>query len=325
MNIIKLKDIVMPNEYSISIFFNEKLKGKYAYWIKMRYIFPLDSLNYNAYIKYEQMTDMQMTGSNVLPHIDLYSEECCMIEFAQRYIDAAATEEANSIHIFKTSNMYSADYDIDINELKSFRSWLADELLSMNTNDEGHYMNAYTPAQTHMLEYYKNNMYNDVVKYLDMFKGSSIVPLTLITDSVSSSCSCCNNSNAINVVQPDSSCNALENYRKNIYAFMVETFSSIDFWKACNKSFLRLFKRYIDNIIKTNLTLPNVIETSYNADIYALCKCSSSNDDNFKKMMNNLSIAIQYIIDDEIAGHKNFIYDAFNRWSANAYEKMNWK
>ena len=34
---------------------------------------------------------------------------------------------------------------------------------------------------------------------------------------------------------------------------------------------------------------------------------------------------IEYIIDDAIVGHKNFIYDALYDWSKNAYEYMNWK
>ena len=54
MNIIKLKDILMPDFYPVANLFNTKLKGKYAYWVKMRYIFPLDSIDYDTYIKYER-------------------------------------------------------------------------------------------------------------------------------------------------------------------------------------------------------------------------------------------------------------------------------
>ena len=41
MNIIKLRDIVLSNDYKIADFYNANLKGKYAYWVQMRYIFPL--------------------------------------------------------------------------------------------------------------------------------------------------------------------------------------------------------------------------------------------------------------------------------------------
>ena len=322
MNIVKLNDILMSENYSIAKLFNTQLKGKYAYWIKMRYIFPLSSLDYKTYIKYEQMTDIQLAGTNILPHIDLYSEECCMLEFAQRYIDASATEDANSICDFKLSNAYSTDYDVDINKLKSFRTWLASELLLMNTDENNQYMGKYTALQTHMLEYYKNNMYNDIVKYLDIF-GNSYTPS--FSNSLGTACACCSTSNTVNDLISIDTCNALETYKKNIYAFMVDTFSDIEFWKACNKSFLTLFKKYIDNIITINLTLQKDVETSYNVNLYATCNCSSNSNDSFKIILNNLSTAIQYIIDDDIVGHKNFIYDAFNSWCTNAYEKMNWK
>ena len=55
MNIVKLRDIVMPDEFRLARFFNKNLKGKYAYWVQMRYIFPLESLDYRTYIAYEQL------------------------------------------------------------------------------------------------------------------------------------------------------------------------------------------------------------------------------------------------------------------------------
>ena len=66
MNIVKLKDILMPSDYRISELFNTKLKGKYAYWVKMRYIFPLDSLDYKTYINYEQLDTVMMMGPTIL-------------------------------------------------------------------------------------------------------------------------------------------------------------------------------------------------------------------------------------------------------------------
>ena len=114
MNIIKLKDVVMPDSYRLSEFFNKNLKGKYAYWVKMRYIFPLDSLDYKTYIQYEQLDNVYMLGANILPHIDLYSEECNMYNFASEYIDHDETEVINSMTSYVIANKYVADADIDI-------------------------------------------------------------------------------------------------------------------------------------------------------------------------------------------------------------------
>ena len=84
---------------------------------------------------------------------------------------------------------------------------------------------------------------------------------------------------------------------------------------------MTLFKKYIDNILRIGLTLPKASETSFNVD----CQCTSNNSNVLKRILENLSTALQYIIDDTIAGHKNFIYDALYDWSKNAYEYMNWK
>jgi hypothetical protein len=172
MNIIKLKDIVMPSECRLSPFFNKELKGKYAYWIKMRYIFPLDSMDYKTYIRYEQQDPIYFLGADALPHIDMYSEECSMFDFAQVYIDSDATELANAISDYKTANEYVADFDIDINKLRNFRSWLATEILKFNTSSDGTYLDNLTESQM-------NNSVFNLNEYMD---NASTVTYTFKTE-----------------------------------------------------------------------------------------------------------------------------------------------
>ena len=119
MNIVKLKDVLMPSEFKMADFFNTKLKGRYAYWIQMRYIIPLDSLNYCTYIKYEQMDPMDFLSEDVKPHIDLYSEEYCMIDFVNEFVDSCETEEINNAYKYIAANAYATDFDIDINMLSN--------------------------------------------------------------------------------------------------------------------------------------------------------------------------------------------------------------
>lgn len=318
MNIIKLKDILMPDFYPVATLFNTKLKGKYAYWVKMRYIFPLDSIDYDTYIKYEQMDNAAFAESSIEPHIDLYATyySQCMIEFVKDYIDATETDDINSVYQYEVANAYTADYDIDVDDLKSFRSWLANELLKFNVDGNGNQTGEYSPETLHMLEYYKNNMYNDTVKYLNMFANPNIV--SLINNK--STCGCCA-STSINIIPAIDTCNPIDVYKNNIREFMINTFSDVTFWTSKNKSFLMLFKKYIDNILRIGFTLPKASETSFNVD----CQCASNNNNVLKKILENLSVALQYIIDETVAGHKNFIYDALYDWSKNAYEYMNWK
>lgn len=318
MNIVKLKDKVMPDECSFAEFFNKKLKGKFAYWVQMRYIFPLDSLDYITYIRYEQLDNDDFTKSDILPHIDLYSEECCMYEFAQEFIDCDTTSEANTerINDYRISNEYVTDFDIDINNLRVFRSWLANEILVLNTSVNDTYIHNLTENQVHMLKFYKNDMYNDIVKQLSIF-GLDKTPI----NSTVSSCGCCNTniSGLYNNILSDNICNALDIYIKNIHNLMVSTFEDVNFWLSFDKRFIKLFKKYIDNIIKTGL-----IVNQQNNNIYIKCNCNN-NDNSYNILLSNLSESLQYIIDNNINGHMNFIHDSLYNWAEYLYDKMFWK
>lgn len=323
MNIVKLKDILMPKEFKMAEFFNKHLKGKYAYWIQMRYIFPLDSLDYSSYIKYEQMDSFEYVSEEIPQHIDLYSEEYCMIDFVNCFIDLCTTEEINNICSYRASNAYATDTDIDINSLRSFRTWLATELIKLNTGIYDDHLGKYTSEQIHMLEYYKNNMHNDVIKYLSVF-GNYSPSVSFINSNTS--CGCCNSNINSNLDISDiNTCDVVSIYRKNIHKMMVETFSQPEFWMSLNRDFIKLFKKYIDNIIRTGLSVANVLYT--NTDIISECSCYNVNDkySNSNNILNKLSISLGYIIDEKTSGHINFIHDSFYAWAEYLYEKMIWE
>lgn len=313
MNIVKLKDVLMPADYRISELFNTKLKGKYAYWVQMRYIFPLDSLDYKTYIKYEQLDTVMMMGPTILPHIDLYDEECCMADFVNVYIDIEETERVNGINEYALANEYVVDADLDISKLRNFRTWLASELIFFNTGVNGQELGIYTSEQVHMLEYYKNSLYNDIVKCLTVFGKDSNIEWSAKT-----TCGCCQDNTNLNLMGI-TTCDALEIYRKNLHALMVATFREIDFWNQFNKKFILLFKQYIDNIIKIGLVINNS-----NKVVFSMCDCMTTDNYSNEKLLRNLSTALQYIYDDDIIGHKNFINDALYNWAEYLYEYMSW-
>lgn len=316
MNIVKLKDVLMPDEFKMASFFNEHLKGKYAFWIQMRYIFPLDSLCYQKYIKYEQMDPMDFLKETTLPHIDLYSEEYCMIDFVNMFIDLCETEEINNIYEFKASNEYATDSDIEISTIRLFRTWLASELLKLNTGLYGEYLGKYSMEVVHMLEYYKNGMYNDVVKYLEIFGGVNVD-----FSNVTSSCGCCNSNSSILSLGVVNMCDAKQIYLDNIHKLMVATFEEPSFWMSVNKDFIKIFKKYIDNIIKSGL----IVNVSKTSDKYTDCKCSVSESSSNSNMLLQLSIALGYIIDEDVAGHINYIHDALYNWAEYLYDYMIWE
>ena len=317
MNIVKLKDILMPEEFRIAEFFNTRLKGKYAYWVQMRYIFPLDSLDYKTYIHYEQLDTVLMMGPEILPHLDLYEEECCMVDFVNAYIDITETERVNGINEFALANEYVVDSDLDSNKLRLFRSWLASELLFFNTSIDGQELGNYSSEQVHMLEYYKNGLYNDIVKHLSIFGRDVIIEWN---DNTKTCGSCKAASDNLLSLSGIITCDALEIYKKNLHKHMVATFRQIDFWMQFNKKFIKLFKQYIDNIIRIGLVINNT-----NTIVISSCECMTTDNYSNEKILRSLSTALQYIHDDDIIGHKNIIQDALYNWAEYLYEYMSWE
>ena len=315
MNIVKLRDIVMPDEFRLSRFFNKNLKGKYAFWVQMRYIFPLDSLDYKTYIQYEQMNAEDFLREDILPHIDLYSEDCCMFDFAQNFIDHDATETANPINEYRIANEYVVDFNVDITNLRSFRSWLANEILLLNSSMDGTYNDNLSDNQIHMLEFYKNNMYNEIIKQLSIFGIDNNFKAIGSTNA----CGCCSTNTSIENLSLITPCNPIEIYTKNIHNLMVQTFEDVNFWMKFNIEFIKLFKLYIDNIIKAGL----VIKTNDINKMYTYCDCGNTNL--HTSILQNLSTSLDYIINNEVSNHRNFIHDSLYNWAETLYDYMYWK
>ena len=132
-----------------------------------------------------------------------------------KYIDIAETDKINCTTLYRLHNEYVSDDDITIDELKKFRSWLATQLLKFDENNkEEQCHEMYTEEETHVLEYYKNGMYDLVVKYLSEFGQTDINLNTINT----SSCGCAGNSNLSSLYNTSLSiCDTLAIYRRNIY------------------------------------------------------------------------------------------------------------
>lgn len=317
MNIIKLKDIIMPDSNVMSGFFNESLKGRYAYWIQLRYIFPMEMLDYKTYIAYEQADEEFFTSDECMPHIDLYSQDECMHDFVTLYVDRDTTEKINDSSQYSVSNRYIADANVDISMLRRFRSWLAGEILTISKDTYGEYDTKLSNEQIHMLEYYRDGMYNDVVKYLMIFGTEDAINSMSIG---TKSCGCCNESSLYDLSNI-MACDALKIYIKNIHSFMVKTFEEASFWTSFSKEFIKQFKIYIDNIIRVGFT----ISLEPKNVIYNMCSCEKQSNDACYEMLQRLSKALSYIIDDKVTSNKLFIHDALYDWAEYMYDKMQWE
>ena len=320
MNIIKLKDILMPDKYNMSEMYNMHLKGKYAYWIQMRYIVPFEFMGHEGYVACEEdITKLLMKADGTYPkpygcpYIDMYDEDKCIM----RYIDLEETDIANNISKYRTANDQTTDFDITISELKLFRKKLATMILDYNNiyiNDNG---SAIDSIEESVLRYYMNDMYDEVVKGLLMFGNQQVILSTVDT-----TCGCCSsttlsslNNSSLNI------CDPLSIYRKSIYNKMVTMFSDVEFWKRWPNELLVVMKKYIDNILKVGL---NVNNNTVDPSIYRDCTCSNSNTNTNQNILEKLSKSLDYMIEGQEKSHYNYIKDSLYNWASLLYEYMQW-
>ena len=330
MNIIKLKDIVMPDTEPQSAFFNEFLKGKYAYWVQMRYVVPIGLFEFDGRIvgmKHEGYVACEEDIKKLLVKEDgtypkPYGSECIDVYDIINYVDTVETDRANNIMEFVLKNSFAPDSDITTDELKRFRTWLAETLLSMDQNDKGMQMNlAFDDSQVHVLNYYKSGMYDGVVKILTEFGQSE---LNFIDGVNPSTCGCNHASSNLSSLYGSSValCDPITIYKKNLYDKMVQMFSSIEFWTQWSPEFIFEFKKYVDNIIKLNLPFSQSLLTEKFMD----CDCiDKSSQEESIEILKRLSVSLNYMHTGQVNGHKNYITSALTDWASILYEIMEWK
>lgn len=309
----------MPETEIYSDFFNKHLKGKYAYWVQMRYIVSFDHMRHEGYVACEEdITKLLVNqdGSYPKPYgapcIDVYDPVIL------KYIDTVETDRINSVRDLRMKNKYVTDEDITLDEIKLFRTWLATEILMMDQSNTGDQRKIYLDdIETHVLEYYANNMYDSTIKVLSEF-GS---PTVSLLESKLSDCGCSHGSNLSSIYDTSLNvCDPVNIYRKNIYNKMVQMFSSIEFWLQWSPEFIGEIKKYVDNIISVNLPLiPSKLD-----DGFVDCTCKLNNDNNYIDILKRLSISLEYIENNDIQGHKNYINDSLRDWSTILYENMQW-
>lgn len=314
MNLIKFKDQIRPGDD----LFNTYLKGKYAYWIQMRYIVPFAFIDAGKYVEFEsditKLTGWKDRGCSK-PDPYYWDIQSGNIE---AWVDIEGTEEANNINKFLVHNNFTSDSDITIDQIKKFRTWIATTLLSFDRRSDGTQKHKlYNEDLTEVLDYYARGMYNQCVKSLAKLNNAISVDKI-----VSSTCGCNSGSNLAGLYNESlSTCDPLHAYRKYIYDQMISAFSNLDFWYQFPEPFLKEFKQYIDNIIQLNLPLRGAEWVNAFVD----CACHSNTDQlNFQEILRRLSKALEYLRLDEISGNINFISKAFRDWATELYEMMEW-
>lgn len=311
MNLIKHKDTYLkpelwtgglcPYTQEEMDWYNENLKGKYAYALNWEWVVPFDQLTLSEFVNYSQSN-----SPGAVEH--------CDIDKYSAFVDQESTDRANSINKYLALNKFSSDTDITLDEIKNFRTWLATTINAIK--DEGDMVN----GEKIMLEYYAGGMYDQTVNALSIF--SSVAPQYSVV--ATQSCGCVGGGLGNLSGTTGAVCDPLATYRKGIYDLMVSLWSTHNYWiELESEDFLIEFKKYIDCIVSYNLPLFISDWTT----VFADCTCANSSDalqTAGVTSMRNLSQALQYMIDGEVTGHKNFIDNALRVFASQYYERMQW-
>ena len=343
MNIVKLKDIILDESCGLSPekieLFNTKFKGRYVHCINWTYLVPLEAMNNESAIElskelcidlFSDLKAMQK-GITTTTSIDNYPW-FYLHELAEYIVDVNETEKVNAIYKYIEYNSFTPDKELTLEQIKIFRTWLATVLFNLLYKEPDVEKNTIA-----MLNYYKNEMTDDVIDTLASFHVDmpqvgiytagvqGVTGINIISSIKKSSCSCTHSSIAAMLAQPSSVsvCEPIAIYRKALYSQMVDVFSDINFWMKREKELLLEIKRYIDAIIKLNLPLT---ASQYVSELYD-CNCLTSTDSAQERLMSilkNLSTAFDYMANDKVTGNKNFIGDTLNQWATKLYEIMRW-
>lgn len=301
MNIIKFKDSIKVGD----TLFNEKFRGKYSWWVNCKWAISFDDISADMFVV--------LSENNEIPE-DI--DNLATTDYRD-FVDVYETERINNqVSVYQLLNKTTGEIPID--KLKRFRTWLAESLIEIakDVYDNETDSSGYDYETDMMLNFYANNMSDDIVKALTHFS------YTQRQATITTGCKCTQNPFEVGIgLLGQSVCDAEAMYRDGIYNKMVEVFSNIEFWSS-KVDFLPLFIKYIEGILKAGLPLKNRVNLN-NPD-YCDCTCVGSDETVMRSILTQLIQALQYIINGAVASHKNFIYTALNNWSSKLYENMYW-
>ena len=337
------------NPQEFCTFFNNLLRNRYAYALRWNVIMPMNESKSkriedpdNPDSQIEVAGELRPVGDpfNIDPTEKSYVNaengkfvpvELWRFDDMKDWMDQVTTLNIlqNNRTKYDYLNKFTPDNDITIEELKRFRSWLAGILLA-NTPMIESWNNP--EMITAMLTYYKQNMTDSTTDALLEF-GRYMTPNVLVASgglqSVfnmamigrSAGCGCYNSLQGVGTVAATGGCDPVQMYRNAIYNYMVETFSTLDYWTEQVEICVEM-RKYIEGILKVGLPLGSKI-----IDPYADCGCNTFDSDSqtrYRKMLEALVQALTYIIDGTITGNRNYIITAFSNWATYLYEYMYW-
>ena len=292
MNIVKFKDVIVEGDD----LFNAYLKGQYVYVINWQWLHPITpDFGNKEYINASKNPEVLTVHIDYNDYID--------------YIDMIETTTVNDVKLFMYKNTQKTDIDITIEEVKKFRTNLAQWLWEYNLINEN-----FDDKTRTMVNYYRQNMNDETIQTLITIMGTTYNPLTLSTFVSTNTCGC--GSTNVQQLQSSNNCNTLDTYIQALHYIMFNTFSDYNFWMD-KIDICQLIVKYLQTIINQNLPLTTEID---------VINCSTIHIDfqlRNQQQLQNVIKAFDYIINGEVNGNKNFISQAL-RGFAEMYDRLQW-
>lgn len=302
MNIVKIKDEHIDSSVSFHDLFESSFRGKYVVCINWFYCIPIENHTNTDII------DLSLDASDDIPSDAIMFQDL----LDANLVDIEETEKINDLNKYRKFNSFVSS-ELTSSQIKMFRTWLASTLLYFELEED--------EDTILMLKYYKDSMYDGVIQVLSRF--GKYTQDRVDENDKKCSCGCGQSLSIMSTTLPINICDPISIYRTNMHNKMVDVFSDTNFWLKYDKDFIKMFKLYIDNIIKMNLPFNN----SNNTSMIVECSCdinSNTSQSLAMDQLRQLSQSLQYIIDDDIAGHKLYIYNSLMTFANNLYDYMQW-
>lgn len=331
MNIIKFKDVMIeestldPQDIEL---FNTKMRGKYCWCVNWKYCVSFDDMTVEEYTHASQVGQPEVS-------LELYLD----LSEVRDLVDHEATELINSIDSYKVSNQYVPS-ELTLAQIKKFRTAVAEGLLVAEEAWDTEYDVMLSEKIEAMLTYYAKGMYDDIIAAMTMFAnneasvsvngtytdcgcGGTTSQLGIQTNgvTVTTSAKNCGCSSANAQMSLASVCDCISIYRVNIYNFMVDVFSDYRFWSLVSDTVVADMISMLRGILEAGLSL----SFDSNDVLFGDCSClGDTTDTSGKLIINNLIKALEYIQNEEVVAHKNFIKNSLYAWASKLYEHMEW-
>lgn len=273
---IKFKDRIHTSDEA----FNLLLKGRYAYWIRMKYVIPLEDLSLTDYIQAER----EGIDENLMVYTNIWkSDDLC------DFIDYPETEKANSTRNYEKYNQHQGNLAPHLTQdsIKNAYIFFLDTILQglKDASSDG----KVSPLLERAIQFFKNKGNDDILTVLYQLQILPDLPSSS-TQISSSTCGCSNPYGDLNIPNSLKSYNLINIYTEGLKNVLLRAIQNPDFWIMSLEEQTTLeVKEYVDSMIRLDLDITGT---------------------NFKKDAKDFSQALEYIAEQNLVGHKNFIRDS---------------